>query len=866
MNTQRMTTRAREAIRDAEVQASNRSAPEVEVESLALALLAQVDGVVVRLLGRLEVAPILVRSAIEARLVDAPRITGSDHRPVGPRLKRVIQNAYLEANQLSDQLVSTEHLLLAIIREGGNSAASTALVDHGITGERVIEALTSMRGSQRVTDANPEAKYEALLKYGRDMTAAAYRNQLDPVIGRDDEIRRVIQVLGRRTKNNPVLIGEPGVGKSAIVEGLAQRIVRGDVPESLHGCLVIAIDIGGMIAGAKYEGEFEERLKAVLAEIQGSAGEVIPFIDELHMIVGAGAAIGATDAANLLKPLLARGDLHCIGATTLDEYRKHIEKDAALARRFQSVFVDEPNVDETVSILRGLRERLEGHHRIRIRDSALVTAAVMAERYIGDRFLPDKAIDLVDEAASRLRTEAETVPTELDELRRRTLQLDIERESLRHDDDPVTRDQLARIEEELLDVRQRETVMSSQWLEEKAAVAQRGTLRTKIDEARVVLDRAERTYDLRAASELRHGTIPGLERELADTDRRLSAPDRSRLFREHLESRDIADVVGAWTGIPVSRLTRSDTERLLQLEAELHQHVIGQEQAVKAVADSIRRSRAGLADPGRPVGSFLFLGPTGVGKTLMARALAEVLFDNAGAITRVDLSEYAEKHTVSRLVGAPPGYIGHDDGGQLTEALRRRPYQVVLFDELEKAHTDVLNVLLQLLDDGRLTDSQGRTVDGRQAVFIMTSNVGATDILEAIEHVTPWSEVEQRAHQRARTTFRPEFLNRIDDVIVFHPLGGAHLREIVAIEINKVRDRLGARHIDLRTTDAALAHLATSGHDHAFGARPLRRTIQREVENLLARRLLTGALLDGDTVWLDVRDDSVIAVCERPAV
>jgi ATP-dependent Clp protease ATP-binding subunit ClpB len=760
-----------------------------------------------------------------------------------------------EAKRLKDSFVSIEHLLLAMTDDGG--ATGRLFKEFGVTRERLMSALQQVRGSQRVTSQNPEETYQSLEKFGRDLTQMARTGKLDPVIGRDEEIRRVIQVLSRRTKNNPVLIGEPGVGKTAIVEGLAQRIVRGDVPEGLKEKRVVALDMGALIAGAKYRGEFEERLKAVLKEVTESQGAIVLFIDELHTVVGAGKAEGAMDAGNLLKPMLARGELHCIGATTLDEYRKHIEKDAALERRFQPVLVDQPSVEDTISILRGLRERYEVHHGVRIKDAALVAAAVLSNRYIADRFLPDKAIDLVDEAAAKLRTEIDSMPTELDEISRRVMQLEIEREALKKEKDAASKDRLAKLEKELANLKENGDALKARWQEEKQRVQHLRDLREQIEQTKLAVEQAERQYDLNKAAELKYGKLNELERQLKAAEAAISEQgNANRLIKEEVDEQDIAAVVSRWTGVPVSRLLEGETQKLLHLDEELHKRVIGQDEAVTAVAEAVVRARSGLKDPNRPIGSFMFLGPTGVGKTELARALAECLFDDEHAMVRIDMSEYQERHTVSRLIGAPPGYVGYDEGGQLTEAVRRRPYCVILFDEIEKAHPDVFNTLLQLLDDGRLTDSQGRTVDFKNTIVIMTSNLGSHRILESatlygIGDEEAIDKLKEAVLAEVRKHFRPEFLNRVDEIIVFHALTEAQLKKIVEIQLGLLRRRLEDRKISLEMTDAAMTHVVRTGYDPAYGARPLKRVLQKEVETELAKRLLQGQIHDGQTVVVD---------------
>ncbi len=854
----RLTIKTQEALAEAQKLAERAGHQHIDVEHLAVALVRQREGLTHNLLQKLGVDPATLSRDLEQELKKIPQVSGSGAGQVSitHRLNDVFSAAEQEAERFKDDYLSTEHLLLAIADGGG--AAAGVFKRQGMTKDRLYSALTAIRGTQRVTDQEPEEKYQALAKYSRDLTDLARKGKLDPVIGRDEEIRRVIQVLSRRTKNNPCLIGEPGVGKTAIAEGLAQRIVNGDVPEGLKNRRVVALDMGALVAGSKFRGEFEDRLKAVLREVEEGAGSIILFIDEIHTLVGAGAAEGAMDASNMLKPALARGDLRCVGATTLDEYRKRIEKDPALERRFQPVLVSEPSVEDTVSILRGLKERYEVHHGVRIKDSALIAAAMLSKRYISDRFLPDKAIDLVDEAASRLRMEIDSMPTPLDERTRRIRQLEIEREGIRRDKDAPAQGRLEKVERDLAQLRKETDALATQWQAEKESIKKIREIKEKLESAKQEAERAEREGDLGRAAELRYGRMTELTKQLQAANARLQGlPGESRLLKEEVDDDDIARIVAKWTGIPVTRLIEAETKKLVRMEERLRQRVIGQDEAIVAVSNAVRRARAGIQDPKRPMGSFIFLGPTGVGKTELARALAEFLFDDEQAMVRLDMSEYMEKHTVARLIGAPPGYVGYDEGGQLTEAVRRRPYTVVLFDEIEKAHQDVLNVLLQLLDDGRLTDGKGRTVDFKNTVIIMTSNIGSREIQEAAAEGDE-ARMRSRALEVLRDHFRPEFLNRIDDIVVFHPLTQEQLTAIVELQVRQLGRRLEEHHIQLVLTDQAKQHLARTGYDVVYGARPLKRMIQREILNPLAMKLLDGTLKEGQTVRVNAVDGGLV--------
>ena len=846
----KLTLKTQEAFQAAHRLAMQHNHQQLDVEHVLLSFLSQPEGLVPQILQKLGAHPDMVRGELETELANVPQVTGAGGQVyISPRLNKAFDQALDEAERLKDEYISAEHFLL-VFTDRVNGAAQRILKQHGVTKDAVFQVLQSIRGAQRITDQNPEEKYQALTRYGRDLTELARKGKLDPVIGRDEEIRRVMQVLSRRTKNNPVLIGEPGVGKTAIAEGMAIRIAKSDVPESLKDKKLVALDLGALVAGSKYRGEFEDRLKAVLKEIDQSAGEIILFIDELHTLVGAGAAQGAVDASNMLKPALARGELHCIGATTLDEYRKHIEKDAALERRFQPIVVGEPSEEDTISILRGLKERYEQHHNVKIQDSAIVAAATLSHRYITDRFLPDKAIDLVDEAASQLKIEIDSMPAEIDEIERRITQLEIERQALKRETDKASVERLQKLERELADLKDSSNEMKAHWQNEKESLNKIGKLREQIEQVKLDIERLTRMGDYAKVSELQYGTLVQLQQQLEQEHAHLQELQKDQqMLQETVTDEEIARIVSKWTGIPVSRMMESEIQKLVKMEDRLKLRVVGQDDAILAISDAVRRARAGLQDENRPIGSFIFLGPTGVGKTELARALAEFLFDDEQAMVRIDMSEFMEKHSVARLIGAPPGYVGYEEGGYLTEAVRRRPYSVILFDEIEKAHPEVFNILLQVLDDGRLTDGQGRTVNFKNTVVIMTSNIGSSLIQEM------WAEDAQKMHdlvmERVRANFRPEFLNRIDEIILFHGLTLAHLKQIVDIQLEHLRKRLAERKMTLKVSDAAKEYIAREGYDPVYGARPLKRAIQKEIQNPLAFKILQREFVDGDSINID---------------
>ncbi len=849
----KFTLKAQEAVQRANELASEHGNPELVPLHLLAALLEDKEGIVPPVLEKIGIGPQALLSEIYREMEKLPKVSGgAAQASLSAAANQLLERAFKEADNFKDEYVSTEHILLAITH-AKNDAAQQILARQGATYDAILKALTAVRGSQRITDQNPEAKYQALERYARDLTAQARRGKLDPVIGRDEEIRRVVQVLSRRTKNNPVLIGEPGVGKTAIVEGLAQRIISGDVPEVLKNKRVVALDLGAMLAGAKYRGEFEDRLKAVLKEIEDSAGQIVLFIDELHTLVGAGAAEGAIDASNMLKPALARGELRAIGATTLNEYRKYIEKDAALERRFQIVFVGEPNVEDTIAILRGLKEKYEVHHGVRIKDSAIVAAATLSHRYISDRFLPDKAIDLIDEAAASLRIQIDSLPTDIDQMERRATQLEIERQALKKEDDPNSRERLGVIEKELAEIREKSDALKANWKKEKDVIARTRALKEKIEQLKLEEQTEERKGNLQRVAEIRYGLLRQTEEELAKlTQKNTDKNARPQILKEEVDEEDIARIVSKWTGIPISKMLEGEVKKLVNMEDRLRQRVVGQDEALQRVSNAVRRSRAGLSDPKRPIGSFIFLGPTGVGKTELARALAEFLFDDEHALVRIDMSEYMEKHAVSRLIGAPPGYVGYEEGGQLTEQVRRRPYAVILFDEIEKAHPDVFNILLQIMDDGRLTDGKGRTVDFKNTVIIMTSNLGSSFLqAEGLKSEKDFEDASKQVMNALHSHFKPEFLNRVDDIIVFHPLGKEQLVKIIELRLEDVRRLLAERKISLELTDAAKELMFTEGFDPNFGARPLKRAIQKLVQDPLALKILDGEVLHGDHVVVD---------------